>query len=73
MEIPLICGAAQQREHSEPGECRRGKRKNTLVSLGTYVPGQAVCVAGWIDIPMSSRPGEKFSSFTLVVGNWVWN
>lgn len=68
-EIPLICGATQQRGHSEPGECRRGKRKNnTLVSLETCVPGRAVFVAGWVDIPMSSRPGEKLSSFTLMVG-----
>lgn len=30
--------------------------------------GKAVFVAGWVDIPMSSRPGEKLSSFTLMVG-----
>lgn len=64
------CRATKQRDHSESRGGRGGKRKDsTLVSLGTYVPGQVVFVTGWLAIPTSSRPGRQLCSFRSLVRN----
>lgn len=55
-----------KRDHSES---RGGdeEQREKIAPLGTYVPGQVVFVTDQLDIPMSSKPGQKLCSFTCLV------
>lgn len=66
----LLVAVLQNKETVQSPEGNEEERKDsTLVSLGTYVPGQVVFVTGWLAIPTSSRPGRQLCSFRSLVRN----